>query len=189
MGWLYGWFDRKSMVAHLLKGEENEHTKFEKIANAFTGNNMWVVWERTMKKDNTVYRFIALYMMNRMGQEGDPCHWGYKDIDESMGPCQVNCPMALLQLAPLTPTTEKYDYAVQWRKDVEGYWNQRKLAAEYAKTMKRGQVFTAHGREYTFHGLYKRDYVLAYRVGGFSPYRIKKTAIAIPEDEPVLGHA
>lgn len=185
MGWLFGWYDRSTMAEHLLKGEETESTKLTKIANAFTGNNLWVVWERTNKKQNETYRFIVLYLLRRQGKAEDGPNWGYKDVDESMGPCEVNCPLALLKLAPLTPTTAKYEYAVRWRKDVEEYWNHRHAAAEYVKTMKNGQRFTAHGREYIFRGLYRRDYVLAYRAEGNGPlslrgpFKIPKSAIVI----------
>jgi hypothetical protein len=37
--------------------------------------------------------------------------FGYKDMDESMGPCEAACPPAILDL--LTPTDRPY--AVAWR--------------------------------------------------------------------------
>ena len=37
--------------------------------------------------------------------------FGYKDIDETMGPCEADCPAAILDL--LTPTAS--EYALRWR--------------------------------------------------------------------------
>ena len=41
----------------------------------------------------------------------DGCIWGYKDMDETMGPCESKCPASILSL--LTPTDSKW--ANEWR--------------------------------------------------------------------------
>ena len=40
------------------------------------------------------------------------CNFGYKDMDESCGPYQYDCPVSILNL--LSPT--EYEYAIEWRK-------------------------------------------------------------------------
>jgi hypothetical protein len=55
-------------------------------------------------------------------------HWnfGYKDMDESMGPCYYNCPEKILRV--LSPTTN--EYAIKWRKKC---WKRLSRRKEIAK--------------------------------------------------------
>jgi len=46
----------------------------------------------------------------------------YKDIDETMGPCDCKCPQSILKL--LTPTEN--EYAIAWRKRCEEYHANKK---------------------------------------------------------------
>jgi hypothetical protein len=50
--------------------------------------------------------------------------FGYKDMDENMGPNERKCPKTILEL--LTPTTS--EYAVSWRADCWARINKRKAA-------------------------------------------------------------
>ena len=50
-------------------------------------------------------------------------HWGYKDMDESVGPCYYGCPLEFLDKA--SPPT---GYAVEWRDKVREYNSGRKAA-------------------------------------------------------------
>lgn len=105
MGWLFGHYDRKSLVEHLTNGNGVETLK-----RCFRGNDMWAV-QRT--KDGVV--FACLYMLRGNPRvTDDPCNWGYKDVDETMGPCRLDFPAGWLDL--LSPTDSKY--AVEWRKAV-----------------------------------------------------------------------
>ena len=54
--------------------------------------------------------FIVLFLLRKF--PGGT--WGYKDIEESMGPCEVNCPLAYLEMAP-DPDGE---YGQDWRERV-----------------------------------------------------------------------
>jgi len=56
-----------------------------------------------------VWAAICLVRYNPRDPEG--YIFGYKDMEESMGPCESNCPAPILDL--LTPTDR--EYAVQWR--------------------------------------------------------------------------
>lgn len=53
------------------------------------------------------YTFAAVFLTEISGRE-----WGYKDMDETMGPVQCAAPAAILDL--LSPTTAPY--ALEWRK-------------------------------------------------------------------------
>ena len=56
-----------------------------------------------------VFAIVCLVRYNPRDREGYV--FGYKDMDEGMGPCESECPAAILDL--LTPTDR--DYAVTWR--------------------------------------------------------------------------
>ena len=51
-------------------------------------------------------------LINYNPRASDGMIFGYKDMDETMGPCEVECPPAILDL--LTPTDS--EYANEWRK-------------------------------------------------------------------------
>ena len=102
MGWLFGHYDRKSLVEHLTTGNGVETLK-----RCFRGNDMWAV-QRT--KDGVV--FACLYMLRGNPRvTDDPCNWGYKDVDETMGPGRLDFPVSWLDL--LSPIES--EYAVAWR--------------------------------------------------------------------------
>ena len=100
MGWLFGWNTRKQLVDHLCYGNGVETLK-----RKFVGNNMWAV-QRT--KEGVV--FACLYLM----QGGRNKDWGYKDVDETMGPYQHDFPVSWLDL--LSPCDS--EYSISWRKKV-----------------------------------------------------------------------
>lgn len=89
------------------------------LTKQFRGNvrfqgNLWTLWERTWTRPDgseakPPHRFIILFLMRCEAR----C-WGYKDIDESMGPCEVNCPISYIERA----TEPVNEYARAWRERV-----------------------------------------------------------------------
>lgn len=71
------------------------------------------------------YTFGAVFLTRRSGSE-----WGYKDMDETMGPNESGAPVKLLDL--LSPTTS--EYALDWRERC------RRNAAREARPLKEGDV-------------------------------------------------
>jgi hypothetical protein len=111
MGWLFSqrWPTRKDLIDHLVK----ENSAVETLKHCCVGNNLWCV-HRTNEGDT----FICLYMMQL--HRGNFPYWGYKDIDESMGPYQVNCPLSYLE-----GLSAAEGYAIEWRKRVREYHARR----------------------------------------------------------------
>lgn len=60
-------------------------------------------------KPREVFAVVCLVRYNPRDREG--YIFGYKDMDETMGPCEAECPAAILDL--LTPTD--HQHAVAWR--------------------------------------------------------------------------
>lgn len=60
-------------------------------------------------KEREVFAIVCLVRYNPRDRDG--YIFGYKDMDESMGPCEAECPTAILDL--LTDTDK--DYTRAWR--------------------------------------------------------------------------
>lgn len=115
MGWTfcYDWRTRAEMLAYLRStsriGINNEMVKSQAV-----GNNHWYV----CRNKETGTMFLGLDLM-KGGTRRDP-GWGYKDLSEGCGPCEVNCPLSYLALVG-----EPTGYAVEWRESVREYHARR----------------------------------------------------------------
>jgi hypothetical protein len=132
MGWLFGWNTRKELADHLISGN-GVHT----LKHCFRGNNLWAVQEG-VKQDGTVVRFIALYLIK--GRNNSRDGWGYKDMDESAGPCSTSCPLGYIEMVEAHEREHGYrpvGYTTEWRTRV------RELAAKKAVKLVEGQKIKA----------------------------------------------
>ena len=82
---------------------ENENTKWEMIKGAFVGWHEHYAAVRITKKDTGLSYVIAVATKIHYYPH-DYHNFGYKDMDESMGPFLYNCPESILKL--LTPSAE-----------------------------------------------------------------------------------
>jgi hypothetical protein len=137
MGWLFTQGQTRSgLIAELTKTQENEHTKFVTLRKFCSGNDLWTVQEVTRKDNGETSRFICLYMMRPNKGYG----WGYKDVEESMGPYQHSCPVAFLDMVPEQPRPEGYH---DWRSAVRQYWAKRNQKLTVGQVVK-----LTNGHEY-----------------------------------------
>jgi len=105
MGWYYGIDNSKKDVIR----EVTADTVFEKgtsrtLRKCVKGNVLWSVREVNLK-DGNVQKFIECNLLDK--SDGN---WGYKPMDESMGPYYYTCPLAYLEMVPAA--NEK------WREEV-----------------------------------------------------------------------
>ena len=117
MGWCFSasWKTRDDMLAYLRRPERFA-PNYELIKSSPRGNNHWYV----AKRRDTGALWIGLDLM-KGGTRRDP-GWGYKDLDETGGPVETNCPISLIKMVLPYPTN---DWGTEWR--------QRALAAAEAK--------------------------------------------------------
>lgn len=80
------------------------------LASRTVGSTVYLAWQ---KQDGTVFAIVCL--TQRKPRDHD--NFGYKDMDESMGPVESRCPAAILDL--LSPTTS--EYALAWRQRCRDY--------------------------------------------------------------------
>lgn len=91
MGWLYGWNSKKELVDHLTKPFETGGGMTKTLARTVKGNHLWMVMQHPGRPP-----FIALALLGYGKRDG----WGYKDMDESMGPNETDVPLKFLDMAP-----------------------------------------------------------------------------------------
>jgi hypothetical protein len=65
--------------------------------------------EHVIDGKREVFAVVCLVNYNKRAKDGYV--FGYKDMDETMGPCERNCPASILDM--LTPT--EAPYAIAWR--------------------------------------------------------------------------
>jgi hypothetical protein len=150
MGWSTGWDSRKELVKELLA--DNEMVHVIKHASTNYGRNLWAV----MEQNATGKRFIMLFLLQ--SYKGD---WGYKPVDESMGPVEVDCPLSLLDLAG----DPEGQYAIEWRAKV------RRYHARASARHKIGDVVKVYGEEYKIVRKIKRSWV-GERLSDGRPFRL-----------------
>jgi hypothetical protein len=112
-------YDKERLLRDRLRDKSNGTTEWKVIAHSLRGNNLWYVVERTDHGDGykKVYRYIALDLI---GYDPHSKGWGYKDLCETMGPAEKNCPLKFLDMVPVPCD---YGYGHQWREEVRAWHN------------------------------------------------------------------
>ena len=111
MGSFSGYYSRNDVVTDIVNQYTSERFSIiDRKATNF-GRHLWMLIQ---PKEGP--SFICLFKLSSYG--GD---WGYKPIDESMGPVYWDCPVSLIQQAD-PPTTE---YATEWRDTIMQQHNLR----------------------------------------------------------------
>lgn len=122
MGWYYPHgVNRNELIAQRTEGWERDTgemlVKSTCLRHCYRGNVfsgvLWSVWERTFTKDaqevEPTQRWIQCDLLRC-----DQGSWGYKPLEESMGPYYFSCPLRYLELVPL----DRYGGNAEWRDQV-----------------------------------------------------------------------
>ena len=133
MGWTvpYHTHSRDQLVDWLLH-HQNEPGHCEIIDHSRRGNVLYTVFRHIPKQ----YRFIVVFLLEGPSpaarRAGDRA-WGYKDMDESMGPGVCDCPERLLRQSDVqTPN------AVEWREACRRERRERAERRQLSKTCRCG---------------------------------------------------
>ena len=132
MGWLFmtslgGHATPRAYLDHQFTYERPNH-RSKVLRSAMIGMRTYyaaVEHIRHETGERDVFALICLVRYNPHDREG--YIFGYKDMEESMGPCESDCPAAILDL--LTPTTSQN--ALEWRQNCRA-----RAAARRAKAAK-----------------------------------------------------
>ena len=85
--------------------------------------------ERILNAESTRSVFAIVCLVKWAPRARDGYIFGYKDMDESVGPCERDCPAGILDL--LTPT--EYPYAIKWREECRANLAVRAIQAKKPK--------------------------------------------------------
>lgn len=115
MGWLFSpsWATRADLVRHLRR-PERFGDRLELVRACVTGSHHWYL----VRERATGLHWVGLDLL----QSGRGDGWGYKDLDESVGPTACDCPLAYLA----APHADRDGWAAQWRERVRAYHAARK---------------------------------------------------------------
>lgn len=133
MGWLFTCDStRRGLIAERTEGWDRTNAdglviSSTCLAHCYRGGVfsgvLWSVWERTFTRDgmeaDPTQRWIQCDLLRHQRDFG----WGYKDIEECMGPCYYSCPPKYLGMVPL----DQFGGNAEWREQVVEH---HRLAAE-----------------------------------------------------------
>jgi hypothetical protein len=120
MGWSFTRGASRADVVKELTGEwQNEGITARCLTYTLKGNVLWSVRELTYSDGRTL-RVIFCDLLARQRGYG----WGYKGMEESMGPCYFTCPLAYFEMVPAQHR--------EWRAKVQEYHEatRRRLAVK-----------------------------------------------------------
>lgn len=131
MGATFGWDSKADLLDYIRKMYGNPESTSVILRESLVGNHWWAAVERrTTAGDSFPYRagdrWIEVF--NLMGNGEPGWRWGYKSCPDFAGPCEVDCPLYLLELVPAVE-----GFASEWRERVRAYHRERNVARRSAK--------------------------------------------------------
>jgi hypothetical protein len=138
MGWLISYDKtKKQTIAERTETQFGEcgTRRWSYPKHCIRGNCLWKIAVYSEKQNGEwveVDRLIALDLLRKDEGMG----WGYKDIDETMGPVETSCPISYLDMVPC-PDSE---YARKWRERVREKGDAKQEVTELIRSMKKGDT-------------------------------------------------
>ena len=110
------------------------------IAAAAVRSTVYAAVRHRDKLTGVSYVYCAVILFKNSNKDG----FGYKDMDESAGPCEVDCPDRIMRL--LSPVAElpHSKYAADWRARVEAHKARDATARTRLGLLRPGQVIALH---------------------------------------------
>lgn len=127
MGWSIGWNSKAELVDYLLKGCTQGDMKL--LDKAMVGGTLYALCQRGE------HRFIGVFLIKGYRERGGT-EWGYKGMDESMGPCEATCPERLL-----AQSNDMSGYAVEWRARCRAARKAKGGGKKFAESLRIGDEF------------------------------------------------
>lgn len=142
MGWTETHWQRGTKVENFFKEafeQDNEKRTVIVLDAALVARTEAYAAVEVVNKETGEKKVFAAVYLFRFCNSGY-YNFAYKDMDETSGPCVVRCPLRIMKL--LTPTDS--EWALEWRKRVYAYHEERKAGKERRKKFKEGDtvVFT-----------------------------------------------
>jgi len=132
MGWLYTRRDKDTTPVAFLTAQF-DHERYEVLAHATYMREVYVAVKD--RRDETVTAMV--FLIHHCPRDAH-YNFGYKDMDESMGPVVTSCPARILDLLTEPPN----NWAREWREKCRATI----AAREQAKTVVSGSRIRIEGR-------------------------------------------
>jgi hypothetical protein len=131
MGWLYKQHPVTDPVAYLTGqyNHDGEHRTYRVLGAARVSNTVYMAVKSTDKATDQSYVFAAVVLISNTQKDG----FGYKDMDESVGPCECACPDRIMRLLSPIADIPNPGYAADWRARVAA----QKTAAVQLRTKRK----------------------------------------------------
>lgn len=124
MGWLFKCgATRRDLIEERIESWETTSGEMlvqsSCLAHCYRGGHfsgvLWSVWERTFTTDGAEAQPTERWIQCDLLQYQRDYGWGYKDMEESMGPYYYSCPKKYLDMVPL----DRYGGNAEWREEVK----------------------------------------------------------------------
>ncbi len=140
MGWLYKRDPIDDPVAYLTRryNGENERRISRVLAAARVAGTVYMAVRTTEKATGTSYVFAAVILISNTRRHG----FGYKDMDESMGPYECACPDRIMRLLSPLADIPNPSYAADWRARVAAHRHAAAALRAKRKSLQPGSIVT-----------------------------------------------
>lgn len=168
MGWTYGYSTRREIIDYAISPQRWGPSSSSALRWCCRGNVMYILREQKIacKPAN---RFIEVWLLENGGERHG---WGYKNMDESMGPYYNNCPLSYFEDASLP-----VHYAKQWRENCRKYQGEPKRKA---KPKHKNAAFSiSDPRTANIIDEVTKDLALSQKVRESVDYKISKTLMNV----------
>ena len=171
MGWLYRHDPIDDPVAYLTNqyNHDGEHRIYRVLAAARVTNTVYMAVKITEKTTGKSYVLAAVILISNTKKHG----FGYKDMDETVGPCECACPNRIMRLLSPIEDIPNPSYAADWRARVAAHKKAAAALRRKRASLQPGSVVTLE-REVSF-----RDGTTA------ATFRMRFVRRKIPIFEPV----
>jgi len=176
MGWLFFHRPAGAKNRDILRNElqqdylPGEKTGFAVIHDTLHGSKYWAVIERTDRESGEKQRFGLLCLTERCR---DYHNFGYKEVEENMGPAEIPPRSFFLKLEALVPEPDG-QYGREWRERCRAHYAKPVVSIKLAP----GQLIELYGKPYALlEDLGRRGFKAAGRFPGGQIYRINRAQL------------
>jgi Domain of unknown function (DUF6927) len=174
MGWLYRDEPIDDPLTY-LKAKYNydcETHTLQTLDGARVRNTVYLAVRSTDKKTGRSLVFAAVILISNTKKSG----FGYKDMDEGMGPCECACPQRIIRLLSPIADLPHPRYTAEWRARVAAYHDEQRQHRKRCTSLSVGTILTLRTATRFSDGITASEF----RVAHFR----RRTPIFEPVDRP-----
>jgi len=182
MGWTYMYKPSSQSASEFLReqfDEDGDLFRWETLdISVVKFRTAYAAIRKTVKQTGDSHVFGVVCLLDY--RPHDTYNFGWKEVEESMGPTESECPARILDL--LTPTDEKY--AIEWRKRCRERIERLDKERQFMASLTPGDIlhheaglsFTSGARLNTFTLLSKKPLMLGDE-NGYGRYKVPRQTV------------